>query len=67
MDYATKCGLEPPSGPKGLTYVEARSRITVRSVLSLVDRVGLRSKLSLPCASLLLARWAMAHSRTQYG
>ena len=56
MDYATTCGFEPPSGPKGLAYVETRSRITVRPVLSLVDGVGLRGKLCLPCASLLLAR-----------
>ena len=66
MDYATNCGFEPPSGPKGLAYVETLSRVSVRSVLSLVDRVSLRGKLCLPCGSLLLARWAMAHGPSRY-
>ena len=63
MDDATNRGFEPPSGPKGLSDVVARSRVTVRPFVSLVDSVRLCSKLFSLRASSLLAGWAMAHTR----
>ena len=63
VDDATNRGFEPPSGPKGLSDVVARPRVTVRLVVSLVDSVRLCSKLFLLWASSLLAGWAMAHAQ----
>ena len=63
VDNATNRGLEPPSGPKGLSDVVARSRVTVCPVVSLVDSVRLCSKWFLLPASSSLAGWAMAHAQ----